>query len=133
MKYDALDMLQYTSAVAHEYGLEVWIWYPNMERNRTSHPIPKNGFLPETDDEAKCLNEDLRREDAMRDHDFSKVPYIDHILIPGGDPGGLEPEDLFAFSERVADILHKYHPKAGVWISAQVMKNSDDFNFRFYD
>ena len=133
MKYDALDMLQYTSAVAHEYGLEVWIWYPNMERNRTSHPIPKNGFLPETDDEAKCLNEDLRREDAMRDHDFSKVPYVDHILIPGGDPGGLEPEDLFAFSERVADILHKYHPKAGVWISAQVMKNSDDFKFRFYD
>ena len=133
MKYEALDVLQYTSEVAHEHGLEVWIWYPNMMKNESPYKLPSSGFLEEDTEEARKINEMLRQEDAQREHDFAAIPYIDHILIPGGDPGDLEPGDLFAFSERVANILHKYHPNAGVWISAQVMKNSDDFKFRFYD
>ncbi len=133
MKYEALDVLQYTSEVAHEHGLEVWIWYPNMMKNESPYKLPSSGFLTEDSDEARKINEMLRAEDAQREHDFAAIPYIDHIMIPGGDPGDLEPGDLFAFSERVANILHKYHPNAGVWISAQVMKNSDDFKFRFYD
>ncbi len=133
MKYEALDVLQYTSQVAHEHGLEVWIWYPNMMKNESPYKLPSSGFLTEDTDEARKINDMLRQEDAQREHDFAAIPYIDHIMIPGGDPGDLEPGDLFAFSERVANILHKYHPNAGVWISAQVMKNSDDFKFRFYD
>ena len=132
MKYEAIDMLAYTSEVAHNYGLEVWIWYPNVVKNKSSYKIPAEGYLPETDDEAKAVNAMIREEEDFREHDFAAVPYVDHILITGGDPGDLEPGDLFAFSSRVARILRKYHPNAGVWISAQVMKNSDDFKFRFY-
>lgn len=132
MKYEALDALIFTSEVSHQYGMDVWLWYPNIINNHTRYRIPKSGFLPETDDDARWLNEEIRKEDAQREKDFSSVPYIAHVMIPGGDPGSLEPEDLFAFSERVANILHKYHPNAGVWISAQVMKNADDFKYRFY-
>ncbi|MBQ5973533.1 MAG: hypothetical protein IJL69_04965 [Oscillospiraceae bacterium] len=133
MKYNSHEMLCHTSRFAHELGLDVWIWYPNMIVNKSGRPLPEKGFLDETDDAARELNRMLREEDARREHDFATVPHIDHIMIPGGDPGDLEPEDLFAFSGRVAAILHKYHPKAGVWVSAQVMKNDESFKFRFYD
>lgn len=133
MKYNSQEVLVATSEYAHSLGLNVWIWYPNSFDNESGIPIPASGFVEETSEAAKKLNADLREADALRERDFSEIPYIDNILIPGGDPGSLEPEDLFAFSERVARILHKYHPNAGVWISAQVMKNDESFKLRFYD
>lgn len=132
MQYDPLELVTFTSREAHELGLSVWFWYPNMLDNRSGKRIPAEGFLPEDSDAVRRLNADIRAQDERREMDFSAIPYIDHILIPGGDPGSLEPEDLFTFSGRVAKILHKYHPNAGVWISAQVMKNADDFKYRFY-
>ncbi|MBR6773012.1 MAG: hypothetical protein IKM29_06475 [Clostridia bacterium] len=133
MKYNTHEVLVNTSRYSHEVGLDVWVWFPNSMRTRPNLAIPAEGFLPETSEEAKALNAELKAEEDYREFVFSSVPYIDHILIPGGDPGSLEPEDLFAFSGRVAKILHKYHPNAGVWISAQVMKNDESFKLRFYD
>ena len=133
MKYNTHEVLCKTSEYSHKMGLDVWIWFPNAMRTREGLAIPAEGFLPEDSDEARALNAELKEEDDYREFVFSEVPYVDHILIPGGDPGSLEPEDLFAFSGRVAKALHKYHPKAGVWISAQVMKNDESFKLRFYD
>lgn len=132
MKYNSFDMLSYTVDFSHSLGLKVWLWYPNLIKNETGIDIPSSGFVEETSDAAVQLNKMLKKEDEQREHDFSNLSHIDNILIPGGDPGELEPQDLFAFSERVANILHKYHPNAGVWISAQVMKSSEEFKLRFY-
>ena len=133
MKYNTHEVLVNTSRYSHEMGLDVWVWFPNSMHTRAGYAIPEEGFLPETDETARAVNAELKAEDDYREFVFSSVPYIDHIMIPGGDPGSLEPEDLFAFSARVARALHKYHPNAGVWISAQVMKNDESFKLRFYD
>ncbi len=133
MKYNTHEVLVATSAKSHEVGLDVWVWFPNSMRTRPGLSIPAEGYIPETSAEAIAINAELKEEDEYREFVFSSVPYIDHIMIPGGDPGALEPEDLFAFSGRVARALHKYHPNAGVWISAQVMKNDESFKLRFYD
>ncbi len=133
MKYSSQEMLCYTSEIAHELGLKVWIWYPNLFVNETGIDIPSVGYVQENCPQARELNELLREEDEQRELDFSTVPYVDHIMIPGGDPGKLEPGDLFAYSARVAAILKKHHPHAGVWISAQVMRSDEAFKLRFYD
>jgi hypothetical protein len=132
MKYPIKEMLAHTVSVAHELGLAVWLWYPNLYENHSGQPLPASGFLPETDEKAKELNEILRIEDAQRHAVLSSLVCVDHIMIPGGDPGKLEAEDLFAACERMANILHTHHPHAKVWVSPQVMRHGQDFTEAFY-
>eukprot|EP00939_MAST-03C_sp_MAST-3C-sp1_P000725 g725.t1 len=59
---------------------------------------------------------DLARRRA-RDlpHLFSKSPRIDSLFFPGGDGGSLE----WSVIETTASALRTYHPRAGIWVSAQ--------------
>ncbi len=50
---------------------------------------------------------------------FRKLPRIDAIFVPGGDPGRTEPKYLMALLEKQAANLRRYHPKAQVWVSPQ--------------
>ena len=84
-------MMVTLSAIIHTYGLETGVWYPNM-------------FAEDIDEKS------LAEEDAQRNKVFSRVPYIDHLFIPGGDPGRLFPNMLFAISQRFITIAKKYHP-----------------------
>ena len=61
---------------------------------------------------------------------FSKLPQVDELFVPGGDPGHTDPAVLFPFLARVAEVLHRTHPHAGIWVSAQGF-NADQMR-RFY-
>ena len=39
--------------------------------------------------------------------------------MPGGDPGHTQPKYLLALLEKQTALLHKYHPKAQMWMSPQ--------------
>ena len=41
------------------------------------------------------------------------------IFVPGGDPGHTQPKYLMALLEKQTANLHKYHPKAQMWMSPQ--------------
>ena len=73
-------------------------------------------------DECIELCNEIIAEEAERDEVFRRLARVDHVMIPGGDPGDLEPALLFEWSARVAQILRRHHPHAKIWISPQVFK-----------
>jgi hypothetical protein len=95
-----LDMMEGMSRVADEYGLDVWIWYPAMDRDYG---------------EEKTVQFALNEWEQV----YKRLPRIDAIFVPGGDPGHTQPKHLMALLERQTELLHKYHPKAQMWVSPQ--------------
>ncbi len=95
-----LEMMSGMSKVCDDYGLDVWIWYPAMDRDYAD---------PAT------------VESALREwaEVFKKLPRIDAVFVPGGDPGHTRPKFLMALLERQAENLRRYHPKAQMWVSPQ--------------
>jgi hypothetical protein len=95
-----LEMMIAMSRLADDYDLDVWIWYPVVD---------------DDDLDEKAIAKALKvREDV-----FKKLPRIDTIFIPGGDPGEVYPDQLFALMERLKKVLNKYHPAAQMWVSPQ--------------
>jgi len=76
MKLPAIKMIAEQSRICKEYGLDVWMWYPNMGSDYTSPDSIKSE-----------LNE--------REKIFSVLPKLDALFVPAGDPGDLEPDVLF--------------------------------------
>ena len=114
MKLPAIQMIKEQSRICKEYGLDVWMWYPNMGSNYSN-----------VDSIQVELNE--------RDKIFSVLPKLDALFVPGGDPGDLDPDALFGFLAKEAVVLHKYHPNAKIWVSPQVFKPSADWYKKFYE
>ncbi len=94
MKYDEEEFLIEASRMADCLDLDISLWFPNSE---------------ETLQEA-CI----RREKV-----FSSLPRLNYVFPPGGDPGELEPDELFERCDAFRKILKKYHPDAELWPSAQ--------------
>jgi hypothetical protein len=115
MKVDPLEMMIKLSEIIDSYGLDVWIWYPNM-------------FSEEEYKDESCL----KREIEEREEIFSKLRRIDVVFIPGGDPGSLEANTLFEWSEKVYQILNKYHPNAKIWLSPQCFRPTKNWLDGFY-
>jgi hypothetical protein len=95
-----MEMMTGMSRLADEYGLDVWIWYPAMDRDYSN---------PQTVESA------LREWGEV----FQKLPRVDAVFVPGGDPGHTEPKYLLALLEKQTANLHRYHPKAQMWVSPQ--------------
>lgn len=95
-----LEMMVEMSRLADEYGLDVWLWYPAMDPEYEK---------PET----------VRSAVKEWAEVFRRLPRIDHVFVPGGDPGHTHPKYLLALLEAQATSLHRYHPKAGMWVSPQ--------------
>ena len=115
MKVPAMEMMIRLSEIIDSYGMDVWIWYPNM------------GDTEDFVDEKNIV-----RELAEREVIFKKLKRIDHILVPGGDPGHLHPNQFFPWMDRVAPVLHKYHPNAKIWVSPQAMDPTREWLSTFY-
>jgi len=48
-----------------------------------------------------------------------QLPEVDELFVPGGDPGHMAPDLLFSFLGQLAPRLHRHHPTATIWVSAQ--------------
>lgn len=85
-----MEMMIEMSRIADSYGLNVSIWYPMMD---PSHP--------DWDDV------------------FRRLPRVNAVFVPGGDPGHIRPRVLFELLARQAASLRRYHPGAEFWVSPQ--------------
>ena len=88
------------SKIIDDYGLDAWIWYPAMDKDYSD---PKQVEF--------ALNE--------WGEVFKRLPRVDAIMVPGGDPGHTQPKYLMALLEKQAAVLRKYHPKAQMWVAPQ--------------
>jgi hypothetical protein len=95
-----LRMMTEVSRLADEYGLDVWVWYPAMDRDYA---------------DPKTVEFALREWGEV----FKALPRIDAVFVPGGDPGHTRPQVLFNLLEKQAANLKRYHPKARMWMSPQ--------------
>jgi hypothetical protein len=95
-----IDMMVEMSRLADAYGQDVWIWYPALDKD---YGDPK------------------QVEFALKEwaEIFQRLPRIDAIFVPGGDPGHTQPKHLMALLEKQTASLHKFHPKAEMWMSPQ--------------
>jgi hypothetical protein len=95
-----MDMMIGMSKLLDEYGLDVWIWYPAMDPDY-SKPEQVRAAVEEWADV------------------FRRLPRVDAVFVPGGDPGHTQPKVLMALLEQQAASLRKYHPQAQMWVSPQ--------------
>ena len=113
MKIPPPEMMERLADVVDSYGLDVWLWLPNMGKDYAT--------------EAGITRELKEREDVFR-----RLKRLDHILIPGGDPGFLEPDIFFAWADRLAGLLKRHHPNAKIWVSPQAFEPTDKWLESFY-
>ena len=97
---DPMKMMIEMSRIADSYGMDVWVWYPALDDDYTK---------PE------------QVEFALKEWAgvLSKLPRVDHIFVPGGDPGHTDPAVLMPMLEKQAASVAKFHPKAGWWVAPQ--------------
>jgi hypothetical protein len=110
-----LRMMTEMSRLCDDYGLDVWIWYPAMDLNYAN---------------PKTVEAALKEWGEI----FQKLPRIDAVFVPGGDPGHTSPDVLFALLEKQTANLRRYHPNAQMWMSPQSFTQAwlDDF-FKLLD
>jgi hypothetical protein len=107
----AIEMMSRVSGIVQKYGLRCSVYYPAMAKDYS---------------DPRTIESELRVWGDV----FDKLPQVDELFVPGGDPGHTDPAVLFPFLARVAEVLHRSHPRAGVWVSAQGL-NADQMR-RFY-
>ncbi len=95
-----MEMMIGMSQLAADYGLDVWIWYPSMDKDYS---------------DPKTVEFALKEREEV----FKKLPRIDAVFVPGGDPGDVRPDLLLDFMEKTKPVLNRYHPKAQIWVSPQ--------------
>ncbi len=95
-----MRMMTELSRLLAAYGLDVWIWYPAMDRDY-SDPATVASALTEWGEV------------------FRQLPRIDAVFVPGGDPGHTRPKYLMALLAKETEVLHRYHPRAQMWVSPQ--------------
>lgn len=94
------QMMVHMSRIADSYGLDVWIWYPAMDRDYSGSATVEAAL-------------------TSWGHIFSSLPRVDAVFVPGGDPGHTQPKYLLALLEKQKQNLRKYHPKGEMWVSPQ--------------
>jgi len=113
MKLTAIKMIAEQARICKDYGLDVWMWYPNMGSNYTAA-------------------DSIRAQLIECEKIFKVLPKLDALFVPGGDPGELGPDELFNWLGHLAESLHKYHPKAKIWVSPQVFRPTEKWFDSFY-
>ena len=95
-----MDTMIGMSRICDEYGLDVWIWYPALDKDYS---------------DSKTVEFALKEWGEV----FKKLPRVDAVLVPGGDPGHTQPKYLMALLEKQTANLRRYHPKATMWVAPQ--------------
>ncbi len=113
MPVPPLEMMRRLAEMIAGYGLDVWLWYPNMGDDYG---------------DPACRRAELAERAAI----FGQLCRVDAVFIPGGDPGHLEPAALFDWAAQVADLLRQHHPRAKIWLSPQASRTGQDWLDQFY-
>ena len=95
-----LTMMEAMSRLLAEYDIDVWIWYPMIDSDYSDE---------------KTVSSALKEREEV----FSSLPRIDNLFVPGGDPGHTPPRFFIEFVAKQAELLRRYHPQAGIWVSPQ--------------
>ncbi len=95
-----IDMMSEMSRIADEYAMDVSIWYPAMDKDYA---------------DPKTVSFALEEWGNV----FRKLPRVDAVFVPGGDPGHTQPKYLMALLEKETAVLHRSHPRAQMWVSPQ--------------
>jgi len=95
-----LEMMTGMSRLADAYGLDVWVWFPALDGDYSKEKIVESA---------------LQEWAGI----FQKLPRLDAVFVPGGDPGDMPPTVLMPFLEKQTRNLHRFHPKAQMWVSPQ--------------
>jgi hypothetical protein len=95
-----LAMMEAMSGLLAEYDMDVWIWYPMIDKDYSDE---------------KAVSFALKEREEV----FGSLPRIDNLFVPGGDPGHTPPGSFMDFVAKQAELLRRYHPHAGVWVSPQ--------------
>ncbi len=124
-RYPFMEMTKFLSETIHNYGAKVWMFYPNLI----------NQFKGDFDeslgaDEIRRLS--IEKALEQREWAFPLIPYLDNIIMPSGDPGDLEVDEIFDFAEKMYEILKKTHPDAKIWPSCQNTKSPGTFKEQFF-
>jgi hypothetical protein len=96
----ALETFLGISKILAKYGLDCDLYYPEIAKDYTN---------------PAAVEAELRHFTSL----VSAMSRLDALYIPGGDPGHTPPDVLFRLVAREVEVLHRYHPSAAVWISAQ--------------
>ncbi|MGE3315732.1 MAG: hypothetical protein AB7O26_11520 [Planctomycetaceae bacterium] len=95
-----LEMMVEMSKICEKYGLDVWIWYPALDKDYG---------------DAATVEFALKEWEVV----FKALPKIDAIFVPGGDPGHTHPKHMLPLLEKQTESLHRHHPHAQMWMSPQ--------------
>ncbi len=108
MKYDVEELLIEASRMADELDMDVSVWYPNNE-------------------------ESIEEAVARRKEVFKKIPRLDVVFPPGGDPGEFEADEFLERCVAISKALKEVHPKAEMWPSAQKPHSIPDWGNDFIE
>ena len=113
MRRDPFELMVRLEKIVHAYGMDLWLWYPNMGADYGDPKV-------------------LEAELLEREKVFSALGSVEGMLVPAGDPGELEPDELFPVTEKCVKILHKYHPSAKVYLAPQSFAPQPGWYDAFY-
>lgn len=109
MKYDEEDFLVEASRMADELDLDVSLWHPNNDGETVEQAVERRRKL------------------------YARVPRLNVVFPPGGDPGEFPPEELVLRCREIAKALRSEHPDAQMWPSAQQPHSFPDWGERFIE
>ncbi|WP_419211311.1 alpha-glucuronidase family glycosyl hydrolase [Maribacter sp. X9] len=98
-KIDPQEMEVRLSEICEKYDADYWVWTP----------APHDLNVPN----AHQLG--LEEQEAF----YARCPRLDGVFVPGGDPGDNHPSELIPYLKDLSEVLKKYHPNAGIWVSLQ--------------
>ncbi len=107
MRYTQEEFVIEASRLADTVDLDVSLWHANDDR--------------ESEEEALRLREEL----------YSKIPRINAVFPPGGDPGEMYADAFVERCRKISHILKKIHPEAQMHPSAQAPHKYRDWGDAF--
>lgn len=111
-KIPAAEMRIRIGEICRKYDMDHWVWTP--------------ATFDLTD--APKRQAELDRHEAF----YRACPRLNHIFVPGGDPGHNHPRDLMPFLRDLHTRLVRYHPTGRVWLSLQGFSvDQMDYVFRY--
>ncbi|MBR6786145.1 MAG: hypothetical protein IKM25_07855 [Clostridia bacterium] len=107
MKYDEEEFLVKATEMADEFDLDVSLWHPNNDGETVEFAAERRGKL------------------------YEKIPRLNVVFPPGGDPGEYPPEEFVLRCREIAKAAKASHPDVQMWPSAQQPHSFPDWGVRF--